>query len=431
MSSKSKNGFSRRDFLKASGAMAAPMLFQFIPQYGMSAAALAQQTTLQMFSWYQEQKDEFPKLQDEWNKASKDFQVNIRIDSDPPYLQELEAGIASGTAADIFGPHVHAMEYGKAGQTIDLNAALGEDFMKQFFPSTRRQFTADGKQYALGWMAQTFGFFYNPALFEQAGVKAPLETWDDIIATAEQFKAKDIVPWTFNESDKWLGCDFFLPLITQVTDDPNVVYDLDEHTKAGVSWNSEPVISALQVVDKLIKGNVFEDGMVGIDWATSTANFYAGKAAMMFAGSWVPQGIVQNAPPEFAKTYGIFKTPTIEAGKRHWTGNQAGAAFAVNAHGHPDQAVEFIKWLYDSNRYATTMNNSLSMPSTDAAAALVTDPIMKEMTSWLPDGAPHILFGKGSWDALSNGMQGLFAGTLTPEDAAKQIEDDVVAARSR
>jgi ABC-type glycerol-3-phosphate transport system substrate-binding protein len=77
--------------------------------------------------------------------------------------------------------------------------------MKEFFPSTRRQFTADGKQYAIGWMAQTFGFFYNPPLFEKAGIKGTPETWDDLIPAATELKKSGVIPWTFNESDKWLA----------------------------------------------------------------------------------------------------------------------------------------------------------------------------------------------------------------------------------
>jgi len=76
-------------------------------------------------------------------------------------------------------------------------------------------------------------------------------------------------------------------------------------------------------------------------------------------------------------------------------------------------------------------DNTLSMPSTSTAAEKVSDPIMKEMTSWLVNGAPHILFGKGSWDAVSNAVQGVFGQLLTPEEAAAQMEADVVAARAR
>jgi ABC-type glycerol-3-phosphate transport system substrate-binding protein len=425
-----KSGISRRTFLKATGAAAFPLAARFLPRFNVPAYA-QDVVKLQMWTWYQEQVDEFPKLDKEFNDSHTNIQIENRIyASDTEYLPVLTAAIAGGVAPDIFGPHVHAIEYGLAGETVDLNPLLGEDFMSQFFPSTRRQFTADGKQYAIGWMAQTFGFFYNPPLFEKAGVEVP-ETWDDLIAISADLKKSGTIPWAFNESDKWLGCDFFLPLITQVTDDTNLVYDLDEHTKEGVSWNSDPVIEAIDLVDRLVKAEVFEEGVVGTNWEQSTAMFYSGLAAMMFAGSWVPQGIVQNASPDFAKTYRVFKTPAWAAGKPHWCGNQAGAALCVNAKGHVEQSIEYLQWLYEPDRYAQTMNNSLSMPSTAAGADMVEDPIMKEMTSWLSEGAPHILFGKGSWDAVSNAMQGVFAQTLTPAEAAKQIEDDVVAARSR
>lgn len=386
---------------------------------------------ISMWSWYGEQEDEFPRLAEEFNASQSDIEVEIRIyPSMGDYLPTLEAAMAGGEAPDILAPGVGAIQFGLAGQTVDMKAVMGEEFTGQFFPSTQRQFSADDAQYAVGWMAQTFGFFYNPALFEEAGVEPP-ETWDELIEVATVMKEQDIVPWIYNGADLWIGADFFLPLITQVTDDPNLVYDLDEHTKEGVSWDSEPVIEALGLIDRLVKADVFQEGMIGTDWTQSTAFFYNGGAAMMYAGSWVSQGIVQDAPPEFAESYGVFKTPAWEEGARHWTGNQAGAAFAISANGNVDASAEFMHWLYESDRYAETMNNSLSMPSTEAAAAQVSDPIMLEMTSWLEDGAPHILFGKGSWEAVSNGVQGVFAQTLTPEEAAAQIEADVVAARER
>ncbi|MCC7206243.1 MAG: extracellular solute-binding protein [Anaerolineae bacterium] len=424
-----KKGLSRRDFLKIAGFSVVPLAVQHLPLF--QRRALAQAVELSMWTWYIEQEDEFPRLDEEFNATHDDIKIQNRIYGLTEYLPVLESAIAGGVGPDILGPHVHAIEYGLAGQTVDLNAAMGEAFMSQFFPPTRRQFAAGDAQYALGWMAQTFGFFSNPALFDQAGVAAPPETWDELIEISDIFKGKGILPWVFNESDKWLGADFFLPLITQATDDPNLVYALDEHTDPAVSWNSEPVIAALGLIDRLVKAGVFQEGVVGTNWDQATALFYSGGSAMFFAGSWVPQGIVQNAPPEFASSYRVFKTPAWAPGKTHWTGNQAGAALAVNAKGQVDAAVEYLKWLYEPDRYATAMNNSLSMPSTEAAAELVNDPIMKEMTSWLPEGAPHILFGAGSWDAVSNAVQGVFAQTLTPEQAAEQMENDVVAVRSR
>lgn len=449
MPQKKQRTLSRRDFLRSASVIAAlPIIASctsapapVAPAPADSAGAAAEDTTVEdvpaqepveitMWTWYGEQEQEFPKLDQEFNESHPGIVMENRIYGSAEYLQVLEAAIAGGTGPDILGPHVHAIEYGLAGQTVDLIELMGEDFLSQFFPSTRRQFTAEGKQFAVGWMAQTFGFFYNPPLFEEVGTDTP-ETWDELIANSGEIKAAGLIPWSFNEADKWLGADFFLPLITQATDNPDLVYDLDEHTADSVSWDSEPVIESLDLVDRLVKAEVFQEGVVGTNWDQSTVLFYSGKAAMFFAGSWVPQGIVQDASPEFAETYRVFETPAWESGKRHWTGNQAGAALAINAKGHVNEAVEYLKFIYEPERYSTTMNNSLSMPSTQEAAEKIEDPIMKEMTSWLVDGAPHILFGKGSWDAVSNAVQGVFAQELTPQEAAKQIEDDVLAARSR
>jgi ABC-type glycerol-3-phosphate transport system substrate-binding protein len=431
-----KHSVTRRHFLRLSGMTAlGAALAACVPAAAPSTApgseAGAQEPVqITMWTWYGEQEQEFPKLTEEFNETHPGIVAESRIYGGSEYLQVLEAAIAGGKAPDIMGPHVHAIEYGLAGQTIDLKEFLDEEFLGQFFESTRRQFTAEGKQFAIGWMAQTFGFFYNPPLFDAASAAVPT-TWDELIAESDKIRTTEMIPWVFNEADKWLGADFFLPIITQVTDDPELVYALDDHTQEGVSWDSEPVIEALGLIDRLVKANVFQEGVNGTNWDQSTGIFYSGKAAMFFAGSWVPQGIKTDAPPEFASSYQIFKTPAWEAGKRNWCGNQAGAALAVSAHGHVPESIEFLQFLYEPERYSRTMNNSLSMPSTSTAAETVEDPIMKEMTSWLVDGAPHILFGKGSWDAVGNAVQAVFGQLMTPEDAAAQMEADVVAARSR
>ena len=226
-----QKGFSRRDFLKATGLSVVPLAVQHLPPF--ASRAFAQAVELSMWTWYQEQQDEFPILDAEFNESHTDTKITNTIYSNTTeYLPVLTSALAGGVAADIFGPHVYAIEYGLAGQTVDLNPLFGEDFMSQFFPATRRQFSAGDAQYALGWMAQTFGFFYNPALFEAAGLTSTPETWDELIEMCQQIKAAGIIPWTFNESDKWLGADFFLPLIAQATDDTNLVEQRAGHHRA-------------------------------------------------------------------------------------------------------------------------------------------------------------------------------------------------------
>ena len=52
------------------------------------------------------------------------------------------------------------------------------------------------------------------------------------------------------------------------------------------------------------------------------------------------------------------------------------------------------------------------------------------MIPWIAtDAADHILFGPGSWDSVSNVCQSTLDGSISPDDGAKKIEADVMAAR--
>ncbi len=390
--------------------------------------------TVRVWTWYGEQRDQWPALIKEFESSHRNIKIQNRIfgDSDS-YLPALQASVSGGDPPDIYAPHVLAIEYGKAGIGLDLKDALGADFLKGFFPSTNDEYSDAGKQYALGWMAQTFGIFYNPEILDKAGVDPP-ETWDDLVTAAAAIRSKTgVVPCSLSNNPGPSGLDFLLPLITQVTDDPKLVLDLDmQRNKA--SWDSKPVVDSLAMVKHLVDEKVFAPGINGITGDQAASAFYTGKAAMYYSGSWSPQGFLQSAPKKFVETYKVAETPAWKTGARHWCANQAGAGLAVSAGSkNVDAAVEFLKWVYEPKRYAKVMNDSHSMPSTVSAAEGITDPFMKTMTSWLVEGngCPHILFGKGSSDAASNQLAAVIAGEATPEKAAAGIQEAVEKAAAR
>jgi ABC-type glycerol-3-phosphate transport system substrate-binding protein len=429
---------SRRSVLRGglagAAALAAPGVLGACdsptPSGGGSAGGKA---TVRVWTWYNEQRDEWPKLVSEFQAAHPNVVVQNRVFGDPDsFLPALQAAVSAGDPPEIFAPHVLAIEYGKAGVSADLTAELGEDFLKDFFKSTRDEYTDSGKQYALGWMAQTFGIFYDPQMFTQAKADVP-ETWDDLKVTAAKLKAIGKLPLAVSNNPGTSGLDFFLPLITQATDNPQLVLDLDLQ-RNGARWDSAPVVQALAKVDDLNKAGALAPNANALQGPQSEQLLYTGKAAMLFSGSWTPQGFVQEAPPAFVKRYKVFETPAWAAGRKHWTANQAGAGLAVSNHSkNKAAALDFIKFIYEPQRYTRTMNGSNSMPSTQAAGAQVANPILKQMTQWLLDGkgAPHILFGKGSSGSAANAFAGLMGGQSSPEQTGKAIQTAVEQAQRK
>jgi ABC-type glycerol-3-phosphate transport system substrate-binding protein len=344
------------------------------------------------------------------------------------YLPTLTAMAAAKTLPDMFHAHVLAAQLGRAGLTVNYKDYFPVSFFTQFYPSTVRQFTFDnGKVYALPLIAQTIGIFPNTKIMSQLHLQTP-ETWDDLIAMTPAIRKAGLTPLAWGNAQSNSGPDFFLPLITQYGGD---VYALDDLTKPGVSWNSKPVIEAFTLLKRLVDAKAFPNGINGISQSPQAeALAFHGQAAMLWDGSWAPPIFKLQAPQSWLQGYTVARIPALTRGGRHWCGNGSGAAPAVNNHGpHRDLALEFIRYLFSPTVYNTFIKESQQFPSESSAISQISDPVIRTMVSWLPDGTDHILFGTGSWNAVSNAVTGILQGSLSPTAAAAQVQESVTKTR--
>ncbi len=153
---------------------------------------------------------------------------------------------------------------------------------------------------------------------------------------------------------------------------------------------------------------------------------------MLYTGSWVPNTIdEQRLRPEYAESYYVAKNPALAADQPHWTGDGSGEGWVVKQGPNQEMTIELVKYLFSDEVYQKYIKGDQTMPSRPSALDQVENEKVQLMTSWLPDGSDHILFGQGSWDAVANACQAVLDGTLTPADAAAQVQSDVDATRAR
>jgi raffinose/stachyose/melibiose transport system substrate-binding protein len=424
---------TRRTVLRSAGlGLAAAAATPFLGACGSGSGSSRRRVRLRMWTWASEFAPAFAATIKRYEAENPHVTVEPRYWSFGTYSPSLQAALIAKNEADLFMPVTLTIALGRAGRVLDLRKALGADFLRDFFASTNDENVYKGGQYAVGWAAQSFGLFYNRELLGKAGVEPP-ETWDDLIAIAPEIRHRTgATPLAIQGTPSNQLSDFTLPLVTQITGDPQVVLDLDAHEKKGVSWNSSPVVDALAKLRRLTRAGVFDPGVLAVDQDTATSSFMNGKAAMLFSGSFFPPVLHATASKEFLQAYGIAKTPAWRPGGKHWCANQAGYTWCVSALSrHRDEALAFLRYLYEPDRYRTFMNDSLSMPSTHSAAARVTSPDIKTMVRWLNDGegAPHIMFGQGTLTAVTNGVTSVMQGSVTPAKAAHAIEQAVVQTR--
>ena len=435
----SKKALSRREFLKTAASSAAGLAVLAACQPAATSAPAATSTTssssaggtpatIRWLTWYSEQQDQYPKIISDYEAKNPGIKIDLQLKTDVTgeYLPALLAAAAADDLPEIFGPHVHSVEFGKKGLAADMVTTLGTDFMTDFFPSCINMFKDGNAVYAVGWMAQTMGVFYDPDQFTQAGITAEPQSWDDMITASKQIKDK--IPGNLGAmmigSDGYSVSDTWLPMITGFSGDADTLRKLDYHE---IPWTSQPVVDSLTLYGKTLSQGLWQKNLTGMKDSDCSTAFYQGKAAAFYTGSWSPTTFSKQMPADMFKRLKVMKTPAVTTGGRNWTGNSAGAAFSLANHSKvKDQAVAFFKYVYSPEVYAWAMNNSLSMPATKGAMATITDPFMKTMGSWLPDGCRHWLIGPEA-QVIADAIMDFTAGKTTDPKQVAQIMEDGAA----
>jgi raffinose/stachyose/melibiose transport system substrate-binding protein len=401
---------------------------------GVSPTRSQQQIKLRMMSYdTTEQEHSGVEWFDKILKGFEDKHPGVTIEAVdlpfPQYLPALESMIAGNELPDIFYGHVKTAELGRAGLVINYKDFVDKAWLDRFYPGPLRQTTFGDAIYGVPNNAQLFMVFVNPKIMKELGLKDPV-TWDDLIAMAPTITKAGYIPLAWGNSASNVCPDFFLPLIAQYGGD---AFALDDLADPKVSWDSKPVEDALTLLDRLAKAGVFAPGINGISEAQGDQLWYQGKAAMKYGGSWTPGVIDKQAPEELAKSYYIIKNPAVTPDGVHWTGDGSGESWVIKAKSpNTELSLELVKYLLSDEVYSVYVTETQTLPSISSAAKYVKNKYVQQMTDWLAtDGADHILFGQGSWDAVSGVCAGILDGSITPKDGAAKIQADVLKARQR
>ena len=223
-----------------------------------------------------------------------------------------------------------------AGLILDLKPYLDEDagFKAGAGVCYDQNLTADGKIYSVREQIEAVGFWYNEALFAQAGAKVPADwsTWAD-----------------FEEAvDKLVDAGWPTNILTAGR------FQADEATRAFYAQGAEvasfddpafrEVMTFMQekVLQKIDSANF---GPGGDDDEQYRNDFFDGKTAMLFNGVWDAGGSVDCAAG--AENIKPANFPTNESGKRASL-MSGGTGFVVSnslTDAQTAACIEFIKYM--------------------------------------------------------------------------------------
>ncbi|NGO40969.1 extracellular solute-binding protein [Streptomyces ureilyticus] len=360
----------------------------------------------------------------EFEAAHPDVKIKIVTLENEAYKSKMTAQTASGKLPDIF----HTWGGGVLQQQID--AGLVEDlsgkissWTKDYLPASVAPFRLDDKMYAVPFDVGMVGFWYNKALFKQAGIDTPPTTWSGYLDAVKALKDEGITPIALAGKEKWPGMYYWAYLSMRVA-------GLDAMQKAAddADFTGEDFVKAGAHLEELVALKPFQKGFLGAAYSTPTGEAAAmgnGKAAMELMGQWAPV-VQEDAGKGLGKDLGFFSFPEVEGGKGALTEVFGGSNGHAVRKGAPDAAVEFLKFFAEQEFAEKLVKETGLVPVSKAAQGALTDPNLIAVSDALSKSTGFQLYLDQAYapavgQEINDSVAALIAGSKSPEQVTRSV----------
>ncbi|TVY08953.1 extracellular solute-binding protein [Paenibacillus cremeus] len=377
--------------------------------------------------WYIEtgpRKDLIEATVQKFMKDNPDVEVEaVQIPNDA-YKTKLSVAMGGGNPPDVFHSWGGGWlkEFVNANQVADLTGKVNTD---SYIPAAIGASTFNNKVYGAPLAMSVVPMFYNKEIFAKLGLQPP-KTYDEFLTIVDKLKKENIIPIAMANKTKWPAA-FFLMYFAEKVGGPQIFSEAFE--RKGRGFDDASYVKAGEMIQDLVKRGAFNPGFNGLTYDTGQSRqlLYTGKAAMeMQTASYVNN--VRNEAPDFEKKLGMFPFPEVSGGKGNISNVVGGVSpvFSVAAKSkYPDKAIELVKAL-TSKELAQQFSDKTSAISAvkgveykDPFAIQLNDMLSKAgyLTTFYDQTLPPDLA-----ELHKDTTQALFGESMTPTEAAKQME---------
>ncbi|GCB51236.1 extracellular solute-binding protein [Streptomyces sp. NL15-2K] len=366
-----------------------------------------------------------------WAALAKKFEAQnpkvkikiVQLENDA-YKSKMTALTASGKLPDIF----HTWGGGVLKQQVD--AGLVEDLTDRtkdwadaLLPVAREPYLLDEKVYGIPFDIGMIGFWYNKALFKQAGVSTPPTTWSGFLDAVNKLKAKSITPLALAGKEKWPGMYYWAYLAMRTAGAEALQKANDDKDFTG-----DDFVQAGQHLQELVDLQPFQKGFLGAAYSTpngQAATVGNGKAAMELMGQWAP--VVQaDQGKGLGDDLGFFPFPAVEGGKGAITEVFGGGGGHALRQGAPQAAVDFLKFFASEATDVELVKKTGVLPVVPAAESALTDPNILAVQKQLKGATGFQLYLDQAYapalgQEVNDSVAALIAGSKSPEQVTESI----------
>jgi multiple sugar transport system substrate-binding protein len=373
-------------------------------------------------------------MKEAFEKLNPDIEVEIEFSSwdggREKYITQAQAGDPPDVAQIAWG---WVGEFGTTGLIENLHENIvNSEHYDSLLPLAVDAAKVEGEVWAAPWFAGLDMLYYNIAVFEEAGVSAPPETWDDLLEMAPKLtNAPERYAYGWGAGGD-IGTLMTLNLAKQYGGSW-----IDENGNYTV--NAEPWIKAIELQQEFIlnRDDVSPPTTLTDDYVSRAENFERGYTVMYTAGSWdlklfedmaaeAGEMVVGIAPLPFPECDGCG--PATFGNGNHWVifkGSQ-----------EKEASWKWIEFMMSPEGQEIWTKHTIFLPVNmevikgdfvqgDPYLKIVADAIS---SAWIPEPTPEIIDWQFNFGRAI--LQDALLGNLSAEDAAAKMQEELDAKKA-
>lgn len=272
--------------------------------------------------------EQLPKLvKEKWPNVT----LEVTKLPDDNYYTSLKTKLASGECPDIiltqpmYAGQNSCYSMAEAGYLVplnDLDCVKGRQDLSSV--------TYKGDIMTVTSSVAILGCYYNKALFEQAGISAEPQSWDEFLEDCKKLKDAGIQPIVMGDKDQYVLQFGLYQLAANEIYSKNADYDTQLRT-GDASFTDEGTWDTVLEMYKTLYDNQYIDASQSLGYGASQAitDFIDGKAAMTFDGSFNATALKAiGAGGDFERGYfpipgtnGVYTATCLGAGYSIYSGS--------------------------------------------------------------------------------------------------------------
>jgi raffinose/stachyose/melibiose transport system substrate-binding protein len=432
--SKDVKGLSRRRFIQASagaGAVAASS----VAGIGIAKAAPVELRYFYRAAW--PTSEIYANwLIDEWNKKNGDrvHVTGASVDGET-YKTKQTIEISSSNPPDIF----YSWEGGRALEIIKggFSADLSEYYKKYGWDKSLNSAsvtlaTFSGKQYFVPTEIGASVVWYRKDLYDKLGLSVP-KTWDELMANCAKAKAAGIAPFMLSNQKKWPAQFMWSAMLVNK-------HGLDTYDGLignKIPWTDPRAVDITAMMKKLADDGMFEANFNSIDFAPAQVPWAQGKALHWYKGSFILGSFRGDQKQCCTVPTDWFAMPAFGDKKPVMSIYDEDTIMIHAASKNKDAAAEFVNWMVSKEASAKKLEVDKPYASNASTDLSHLSDMEQRLGKAMADAGSFTFMHvdhatpPAISDKFLDGLQGVLADAMTPEEAMALTENEAIRVRGK